>query len=198
MLGVVGSQHRIGCTTQAIGLWHYCKALGFDPAVISSADRISEIARVMNCTEIDSGYRIEGIPFVTDAAHSYDCYILDVGTGSIPEALKITDHLILVAGSKPWELQHTAAALRAAHGHEMSILLSFTGEKDANTLHPLFGARSAVISPWIATLWEPSVDALLVYDNLLRPVLEKTLEQNEQLTEPLYDIELELLKEENL
>lgn len=198
MLGVVGSQHRIGCTTQAIGLWHYCRTLGFDPAVISSSDRISEIASVMNCAEIDSGYLIEGIPFVTDAAQAYDCYILDIGTGSISEALKATDHLILVTGSKPWELQHTAAALRAAHGRDLSILLSFTSQKDAHSLRPLFGTHKAEISPWIPALWEPSNDVLLVYDALLRPVFEKILGRTEQLIEQDLDTEPELIKEENL
>lgn len=181
MLGVIGSQPRIGCTTQAIGLWHYCKALGFDPTVVSSPEQISQIASVMNCKEIDGGYQIEGIPFVADTALAYDCYILDIGTGSIPEALRVTDYLVLIAGSKPWELQHTAAALRAARGNRMGILLSFTSQKDAHSLQPLFGGQTAAVAPWTAELWQPSTEALLVYDGLMRSILEKIL-MNDELT----------------
>lgn len=197
MLGVIGSQHRIGCTTQAIGLWHYCKALGFDPAVVSTAEQISQIAGVMNCNEIDGGYKIEGVPFVADTALAYDCYILDIGTGSVPEAMKITDYLVLVAGSKPWELQHTAAALRAARGNGMGILLSFTGQKDANSLQPLFGSNTAAVAPWATELWQPNPEALLVYDALLRPALEKILARDEPMIEPQIDVDLEFTKEGN-
>lgn len=196
MLGVIGSQHRIGCTTQAIGLWHYCTALGFDPAVVSSSEQIAQIASVMNCKEIEGGYQIEGIPFVADTALAYDCYILDIGTGSIPEALRITDYLVLVAGSKPWELQHTAAALRAAKGKEMGILLSFTTQKDAHSLQPLFGNQTASIAPWTPELWEPAVEALLIYDTLLRSALENILTMDEPMIEPQQGIELELVKED--
>lgn len=195
MLGVIGSQHRIGCTTQAIGLWHYCKALGFDPAVVSTAEQISQIAGVMNCKEIDGGYLIEGVPFVADTALAYDCYILDIGAGSIPEAKKLTDYLVLVAGSKPWELQHTAAALRAAQGRGMGVLLSFTSQKDANTLQPLFGGLSAAVVPWMTELWQPCLEAMLVYDALLRPVLEQIMARDDLVLQD--DIELELIKGED-
>lgn len=197
MLGVVGSQHRIGCTTQSIGLWHYCKALGFDPAVVSTSEQISQIAGVMNCKEIEGGYQIEGVPFVADTALAYDCYILDIGTGSISEALKMTDYIVLVAGSKPWELQYTAAALRAAHGVGMGILLSFTGQKDAHSLQPLFGKNTAVAAPWVAELWQSDPKTLLVYDLLLRPALERILAQDEPQEMPPLFSELELAKEGN-
>lgn len=169
MLGVMGSQPRIGCTTQAVGLWHYCKALGFDPAVVSASEQIAQIASVMNCKEIEGGYQVEGVPFVADTALAYDCYILDIGTGSITEALRVTDYLVLVAGSKPWELQHTAAALRASKGKDMGILLSFTSQKDAESLQPLFGSQTAEVAPWMPELWDPTIEALLIYDALLRP-----------------------------
>ena len=79
-IGVVGSQPRIGCTTQAVSLWHYCKALGFSPAIVAGAAQIAGIAGVMESTPIDQGYIIEEIPFVSDTALSYDFYILDIGT----------------------------------------------------------------------------------------------------------------------
>lgn len=174
-LAIAGTQHRIGCTTQAVGLWHYCKALGFDPAVVASQEQIAQIAGAMHSQEIPGGYQIEGIPFIADAAMAYDCYILDVGTGSIPEALRSADYMVLVAGSKPWELQYTAAALRAVKGQEILILLSFSSQQDANALRPLFGRQNVAVLPWMPELWAPSAAALATYDRLLRPTLEKLL-----------------------
>ena len=194
MLGVIGSQQRIGCTTQAIGLWHYCKALGFDAAILAASDQIAQLASVMECKQIQEGYMIDGIPFVSSAALAYDCYILDIGAGSIPEAKKMVDCLVLVAGSKPWELEHTARAIRAAQGRGVHVLLSFTSQKDTENLRPLFGSLSCAPVPYMTDPWKTCFEAMLIYDALLRPALERLME-NEHA--PQEDIELELLKGAN-
>lgn len=189
-LAVVGAQHRIGCTTQAIGLWHYCKALGFDPAVVASQEQIAEIAGTMHCKEIQSGYQIEGVPFVNETSLAYDCYILDVGTGSIPEALKAADYVLLVAGSKPWELRHTAMALRETKGEEILLLLSFSSQKDANSLQPLIGGRNSAVLPWMPELWKPSEEAMAMYETLLRPVLQRLMERDDRQRDGYADLQL--------
>lgn len=192
MLGVIGSQQRIGCTTQAIALWHYCKALGFDPAIVAASDQIAQLASVMECKQIQEGYMIEGIPFVSSAALAYDCYILDIGAGSIPEAKKMTDCLVLVAGSKPWELEHTARAIRAAQGQGVHVLLSFTSQKDTENLRPLFGSLSCAPVPYMTDPWKTCFEAMLIYDALLRPALERLMEQEQAQQE---DPEPELAKD---
>ncbi len=171
MLAVTGSQPRIGCTTQAIGLWHYCKALGLTPAVVSSPERIAQIAGAMRHEEISGGCRIDGIPFVAGTDLAYDCYILDLGVCSVPDGI---DCLILTAGSKPWELPYTVEALRVPW--DMAVLLSFTSEKDAALLRPLFGARRVLPAPWIPDPWMPDGTALRIYDTLLRPLLQRILD----------------------
>lgn len=180
ILGVIGSQHRIGCTTQAVGLWHYCKALGFYPAIVSGKEQIAQIAAPMRCERIAGGYRIEGIPFIVDAAQAYDCYILDIGTGSIPEARKASDVLILVAGTKPWEIQNTAAAIKAARGLNVPLILSYSSQADADSLSRVFGHHEYAVAPWMPDLWTAGSGVLQIYDNLLRPILERflTVERN--------------------
>lgn len=179
LLGVVGSQQRIGCTTQAISLWHYCKALGFDPAIVSSPEQLAAIAAPMQKEEIPDGYRIEGIPFVTNTAHAYDCYLLDVGAGNMTATQSYADHTILVAGGKPWELQNTAASLRALRGKELTVLLSFCAEKDARSLQPLFGTITPQVMPWAPELWTPHPGALAIFDTFLRPIIMQILERTE-------------------
>lgn len=187
-IGVIGSQHRIGCTTQAVGLWHYCKALGFDPAVVAGQEQLAQLAAPMHSQEIPGGYKIEGIPFITNTALSYDCYILDIGPGSMQEAMNLSDCLVLVAGSKPWELQNTAAALRAAKGTDLLIFLSFSTQSDGEALRPLFGRQAAAILPWMPELWQPSAPALAIYDALLRPMLSREL--SKELIEEEPEIQL--------
>ena len=184
LLGIVGSQQRIGCTTQAVSLWHYCKALGFDPAIVSSPEQLAAIAAPMQKEEIPGGYRIESIPFVTNTTHAYDCYLLDVGAGNIQEVQNYADHTILVAGSKPWELQHTAAALRALRGKELSVLLSFCSEKDAKSLQPLFGSITPAVMPWTPELWTPCLTAMAILDTLLRSIITQILNREETISEP--------------
>jgi len=185
-IGVVGSQPRIGCTTQAVSLWHYCKALGFSPAVVAGATQIAGIAGVMESTPIDQGYIIEEIPFVSDTALAYDCYILDIGTEITPELLATSDLLILVAGSKPWELLQTTAAARNLEGRGMSVLLSFSDRKDAEALQPLFGGCPCAAAAWIPDLWKPSGQSFSIYEELLRPALEKVLAGKIQDMTPLF------------
>lgn len=116
------------------------------------------------------------------------CYILDIGPGPVPAALQATDCLVLVAGCKPWEIQHTAAALRSAKGKELPVLLSFASEADAYGLKPLFGSQSVAVAPWVPELWQPSGAALAIYDSLLRPILERVL-----LSEGAWRSELQFL-----
>lgn len=175
MLGVIGSQSRIGCTTQAIGLWHYCKQLGFDPAIVVPSDQLTQLTTVMDCQSIQEGYLIEGIPFVTSTALAYDCYVLDIGAGSIQEGKKMADCLVLVAGSKPWELPNTAASIRATHGKGVHVLLSYTTDKDMKNLQPLFGGLSCAAAPYTPNLWLCSTEAMLIYDKLLRSTLERLI-----------------------
>lgn len=175
VLGVVGSQRRIGCTTQAVGLWHYCKALGFDPAIVASAERVAQIAGSMRNEKIEDGYKVEGIPFVTGMALAYDCYILDMGTGVTPQALWNADCVVLVAGSKPWELPQTTAAMQGLERPADGVLLSYTSQKDAAILRPLFGEVKAEPAPWVPVLWQPDPEAMRLYDILLRLALEKVL-----------------------
>lgn len=184
-LGIIGSQSRIGCTTQAIALWHYCKKLGFDPAIVSSELQISDMAAVMHHQEINGGYQIESIPFVTNTSLSYDCYILDLGIDNVRDTIERADYLFLVAGSKPWELQHTSAALRMIRGMPGSILLSFSCQRDADDLMPLFDGRQIGVLPWMQNIWNPSTAILAFFDQLLRPVLKRCLieKQRENETE---------------
>lgn len=168
MIDVLGSQQRIGCTTQAIALYHYCKALGFDPAIVALEAALAVMARVTKAEPIDGGYRIEGVDFVTDTARSYDCYIRDLGAAGEPSE---ESSLVLVAGVKPWELEQTMRAVKEGRGRDLTVVLSFAARRDREALRPLFGASAVEMAPWMPDPWHPTNEQLAVYDRLLREKL---------------------------
>ena len=165
MIDVLGSQSRIGCSTQAIALYHYCKSLGFDPAVVAPEPVITGMAQVTQPTKIDGGYRIEGVDFVIDTARAYDCYIRDLGAAGEPEE---RSNMVLVAGVKPWELEQTMQAVRGGRGRDMTVMLSFATRRDRDALRPLFGSNAVEMAPWMPDPWHPTNEQLAVYDRLLR------------------------------
>lgn len=179
-IAVAGSQERIGCTTQAIGLWHYCKALGFDPAIVAGPGPTAAMAKLMDAAEIPGGWNIDGIPFVQDAAQAYDCYIRDLGPlGSCDrDAFFGADWSLLVAGAKPWELAATveAAAILRPRAYA-SVLLSYATEADRRELEEIFDGRGVMAAPWLPRPWKPTTGALAPYDKLLRPVLTRYLRE---------------------
>lgn len=169
ILGVAGAQSRIGCTTQAVGLWHWLRSAGCEPAIVCTREQRELLAGSMRCRQIEGGCRVEGVPFVSRTDLFYDSYILDLGTGGL-QAARQADLLVLVAGVKAWELPYTAAALRTAAN--AAVLLSFCSDADAASLAPLFGGRQAYPVPWMPELWQPCEAAMEVYERAVRPALE--------------------------
>lgn len=180
MVAVAGSQSRIGCTTEALAAWHYCKALGFAPAVQMASEQLNLISAALSGTRIPGGWQIQGIPCVEETALSYDCYIQDLGalTEANAQAFLAADYRLLVAGSKAWELPATARAvvlgdLRASKN--AGLLLSFSIGKGLEQFREL-GCPIA-LAPWQPEPWEAVPEALVCLDKLLRPGLEEMVRQ---------------------
>lgn len=182
-LAVAGSQARIGCTTQAMGLWRWAKAVGFSPAVVVKEDDGSALAACYNgqSRRIAGGFEICGIPMVTSTALAYDCYIYDLGTLG-PETQRLftgVDWSILVTGSKPpIELRALSQALAAVGQRPyLSCICSFATPEAVRQISDLFGGRRVLAAPWAPDPFDPGEDAVAVYDRLLRPVLLQMFRQ---------------------
>lgn len=180
MVAVAGSQSRIGCTTEALAAWHYCKALGFAPAVQMASEQLNLLSAAMSGTRISGGWQIQGVPCVEETNLSYDCYIQDLGalTDANAEAFLAADYRLLVAGSKAWELPATARAvvlgdLRASKN--AGLLLSFSIGKGLEQFREL-GCPIA-LAPWQPEPWAAVPEALTCLDKLLRPGLEEMVRQ---------------------
>ena len=178
LIDVVGSQPRIGCTTQAIALWHYFHALGADPAVVMAEPQIRQLTSTMQVQKkFEGGCVIDGITFVTDTQRSNDCYIRDLGCTQASHS--DADAVVLVAGVKPWELGCTMQAIRTLHHRHKIAVLSFTDPAEVKKLQLLFtnGEIPAAAAEYIPNPWLITAEALLLFDKLLHPVLDQHLKE---------------------
>ena len=182
-LAVAGSQARIGCTTQALGLWRWARAVGFMPAVVVSEEEAAALAACYGSQSrrIAGGFEICGIPMVSSTALAYDCYIYDLGVLG-PETQRLfsgADWSILVSGIKPpGELRALSQALATVGQRPyLSCLCSFATPEAVRQISDLFGGRRVLAAPWAPDPFDPGENAVAVYDRLLRPVLLQMLRQ---------------------
>ncbi len=174
---VVGAQSRIGCTTQAIALCHYCRALGFSPAVVMPPEKLRVLADFTGTGQAGGIYRIQGVCFTSAVEGSFDCFIRDLGS---PTTLPAADATVLVAGCKPWELGSTVAALQRLPRLRLAAILSFSTSEAARELLPLFGGVPVMVAGYLPDPWKITQPALSYYDRYLRPIAEQLCnEKNE-------------------
>lgn len=175
ILAVAGAQSRIGCTTQAFCIWHYCKNLGLQPAVVMAPDTAELMAKYMDGKPRDGGFQIGGIPVVDGMTYEFDCYIQDLGVLT-PDNLRRfldADCGVFVMGGKPWELPFAARALPIAEGQERLLLLvSFCTNATLAELQKLFPDQRMAAAEWCP---DPFQTQTPDFDAALQPLLERAI-----------------------
>ena len=183
MIDVVGSQARIGCTTQCLQLFHYFSALGFQPAIITTPMQASVLQRLMGGNQVGDTRSIDGVAFVTSVQSRYDCYIRDVGCidESNAAAAQNADICVLAAGIKPWEISSTVAALTLLQGvSRLLTVVSFGGDDSEQQMQALL-QKAGHFCPAINAPWQPNPftpTAIHCYE-ALRPILETMMKEEE-------------------
>lgn len=175
VVDVVGSQPRMGVTTQCVQLWHFFSGLGRRAAIVLPAAQLGALAPLLEHRTIPNGILVEDVPLVTVLSRRYDCFIRDRGclTGAEMETLRDSDLCILVAGTKPWELLHTARALeRLGPLPQLAVILSFCSADARPLLEQMGYAGPVVPAPWQP---EPFVAAGTEHYDQLSAVLEQQL-----------------------
>ena len=127
-VAVLGSQSRIGCTTQAIQLWYFFTAIGYRAAIVANAAWLDELAALEN-SPYDDMVKIRGVVFVSENADTgdYNCIIRDWGVIDevSKEAAADADLCVLVVGCKRWELVQTTNAIVDAGGMADLVMIAF-------------------------------------------------------------------------
>ena len=127
-VAVLGSQSRIGCTTQAIQLWYFFTAIGYRAAIVVNAAWLDELAALEN-SPYDDKVKVRGVVFVSENADTgdYNCIIRDWGVIDevSKEAAAAADLCVLVVGCKRWELVQTTNAIVDAGGMADLVMIAF-------------------------------------------------------------------------
>lgn len=175
ILAVAGSQSRIGCTTQAFGIWRYCQSLGLQAAVVMPPNDAALLAKFMDGQPRTGGFVIAGIPVVDSMTYEFDCYVQDLGvlTPDKQKQFQAADCGILVMGGKPWELPSVAQALPIAEAQERLLLLvSFCTDATFEELRKLFPDQTVAAAEWCPDPFQAQTPNL---DAGLRPLLEQAI-----------------------
>lgn len=137
-IAVIGSQHRIGATTVALGLANWINMAG-GTACYVEANESSHMERIA----ADYGMGVDGRGYILDGVgyykgqpgKDYQFIVKDFGT-NIPK--KVQEMVVLVCGTKPYELHNTARLLQYYEGQELVILLPFVAQGLWETYMKLF------------------------------------------------------------
>lgn len=181
-LDVYGSQPHIGCTTQALQLWHYAKLIGFDPVMVVPETQLEALKAVLEYTVAEQVTVFDGIPFCTDACHHFDCYIRDRGVAGSAALSREADVTLLIAGVKPWELASTVRAYTDLH--PQALVLSYATQKAVQGLAQQLDGVMAAASNYIPDPWRRDAVTMRSFDRLLRSTLSQAMQPEKE--EPLW------------
>lgn len=185
VIDVVGSQSRIGCTTQAICLFQALSALHLSPAVILPPEQLGLISSVLSSIEQNGICLIEGIAFAAEMSIPKDSFVRDLGviqSGNASEACD-ADISVLVCGTAPWELPQTAKALALMkQARRLILIASFTGSQELPTLRSLLDKlgipASVMAAPWHPDPFRACNTSL--YLRYLTPLLRELMQKENQ------------------
>lgn len=124
-IAMVSSQSRIGTTTTALGFVAWLGSVGASAAYVEKNDSgiIPYLADAYEMDEEAGGYRLEKMWYGTQAPDAgFHFLIEDYGTGR-PEA--DADILLLVCGTKPYEIVHTMRLMEQYETKAAFILCPF-------------------------------------------------------------------------
>lgn len=124
-IAMLSSQSRIGTTTAALGFTAWLGSVGASVAYIEQNDSgiIPYLAEAYEMNEETGGYRLEKMWYGNQIPSAgFHFLIEDYGIGK-PEVE--TDILLLVCGTKPYEIVHTLKLLEQYKAREALVLCPF-------------------------------------------------------------------------
>ena len=145
LVAVAGSQAHIGTTTQTFLV---CRLLGSSAktAILDANRQMSTLLKGYYAPEMQSErtVRIRGITFCEEISEEHNVFLQDMGVVCAQNADEFAqaDVAVLVVGTKPWELEYTATALKIARQaavRSLIVIASFTAPETAEGVKPVLG-----------------------------------------------------------
>lgn len=132
-IAVLSSQPRMGATTTAIGLASWLSAVGASVCYVE--ENQSGILRMMaadyEMEQEENGWRLDGVYYGTaPLSHPVNFIIHDFGYMADPKvALENSHMLLVVCGTKSYEIEHSMRLLKRLETNDAFILCPFTHER---------------------------------------------------------------------
>lgn len=139
-IGVSGTEHKVGTTTQCFILYHYYKSLGANPIlVLKEEDIVNLIMFYEEETQINgSVVTISQINMAKSKQNdlSYNVIIYDLSVLDTTKPPIKYDLSFLVSGSKPWEIPSLANIVTTFETmlNEYFVIFSFTPDNEKESL----------------------------------------------------------------
>lgn len=132
-IAVLSSQTRMGATTTAIGLSSWLAAVGASVCYVEENDSgaLTAMAADYDMEPDGDGWRLEGVYYGTvPLSQSVNFVIHDFGYMADPKAALENIHmLLLVCGTKSYEIGHSIRLLKRLETADAYILCQFTHER---------------------------------------------------------------------
>ncbi|MEG1984985.1 MAG: hypothetical protein RR009_06835 [Oscillospiraceae bacterium] len=174
-IGVAGAMPRIGTTWQAIGICDYLSFMGNQPLLVDMQGNLLTSLRDIYDIKADkfdvlSMGSLNVSPYI---AENFSSHVIDLGvlTEDNLHDFEQCHVKILVCGSAPWELSHSAEAVNSGVSNDTLLFFSFTEQSTLNELKelPFMNGFTALCVPLQNGLWFRSDKSF--YNLGLYPVL---------------------------
>ena len=175
-LAVVGAMPRCGVTTQCFALYHALQSLGLKPAILDTEGvRTTELLGLYpeEAATVDGYHVIRGVSFTPARCPAFNVYVEDLGVlkPELTEPVAAADLVILVGGTKPWELPRLAdsfARLYHMTARERAVILTLSSQEEQESVGKYLGDHWGC-APVRCDIWDAGDQEF--YRSLLRPLL---------------------------
>ena len=129
-IAMIGAQPRMGTTTAAMGLCHWLQSVGAAVCFVEKNENghLPLLARSYGMEQDGDGWRFEGVQYRRQEPEAPVHFIVrDMGSsGVVPQE---TDLMVMLCGTKAWELPYTAKLKRTQEGNHAWLLCPFVVEE---------------------------------------------------------------------
>ncbi|WP_312431001.1 hypothetical protein [Lacrimispora sp.] len=141
-IAILSSQPRMGATTTAIGFSSWLSAVGASVCYVeeNQSGILSMMAADYEMEQEEDGWRLDGVYYGTaPLSQPVNFIIHDFGYMADPKAALENSHmLLLVCGTKPYEIEHSMRLLKRLENADAYILCPFTHESVRNDYTDIF------------------------------------------------------------
>lgn len=160
-IAIIGAVPRIGATTQAIGIYHFLKIIGFEPVIVDKTGFTETYVRYQrDSVKMDNFLNIENVRFDVNE-HLQDetvsANIFDFGTDVSNNMAEImsADLVVVVSGTKLNEIvgmSKVAAELEAVEDGRLINIISFVESDEFMEMSNSLRGTSHM-AEWKPSLW---------------------------------------------